>query len=113
MITCLIINTTRLILMRPSLLLGMSDVCTLTTMSKTDVLFHFGNCNSQNYYRTRSSTWIRGTVFIISCQLRGKGLFALAKDLHPGFTQNWVEPGFRHDCARPHSAAPFIPLRYL
>lgn len=35
----------------------------------------------------------QGTVFIISCQLMGKGPFALAKDLHPGLTQNWVEHG--------------------
>lgn len=36
MMTCLIINTTCLILMRLSLLLCMPDVCTLITMSKTD-----------------------------------------------------------------------------
>lgn len=93
--------------MRLSLLLCMPDVCTLITMSKTD------------FYSTLVIATLKtiialgvahGSVFIISCQLRGKGPFALAKDLHPVFTQNWDEPGFRHDCARPHSAAPFIPL---
>lgn len=50
-------------------------------------------------YHSRKAPRSRGAFFIISCQLGDKGLFVLANDLHPGFSQIWVQPVFMHDCA--------------